>query len=118
MQGPGQYLLALGIELTCVVHPERPAVIDAHHRMFVNYDTYYFSGADALESFAAAPHNYIGVLTDPVTQERFSPVAGSPRRTTGDRMFYFASSGSAARFDEAPVDFAATAPAMVPVSGP
>jgi YHS domain-containing protein len=107
VQGPDQYLNALGVELACIVFPERKAIIDSTHRALVNYETYYLSNREAMTAFTAAPYRYTGRLTDPVTRERFVPSAESPRREGGGRVFYFASAETVAQFDSDPDRFSA-----------
>jgi YHS domain-containing protein len=106
VKGPEPYLNDLGIAVACAVHPDREAVIDAAHRVFVNYETFYLSDAATRARFEAAPHEYAGKLTDPVSRARFIPSAGSPRREVGERVFLFASAETAARFDEDPERYA------------
>ena len=101
------FLNELGVELACAVNTDRKAVIDASHRVFVNYETFYFSDDDAQEAFRRAPHRYSGLLTDPVTRKRFAPGSDSPRRETGGRVLYFASAETAAQFDSDPDEFGA-----------
>ena len=113
MQGPDTYLRDLGISLACPVHPERPAVIDAEHRAFVNWEAYYFSDAQARAEFADAPLHFAGRLTDPVTHRRFVATDASPRRDYGERVYYFASDQTVARFDADPDAYATPMPGMV-----
>ena len=99
MQGPEPYLNDLGISLSCVVDPSRPALLDASHRAFVNYEAYYFADDAAMKAFVAEPYRYSGKVTDPVSMTRFSPTAESPTRSFGGRLFYFSSDETAATFD-------------------
>lgn len=106
MQGPGPYLNDLGITLPCAVHPERAAVIDETHRIFVNYETYYVADGQALADFLASPTAYTGRVTDPVSRARFLPVSGSPRRERAGRIFLFESRETVRRFDADPERYA------------
>lgn len=116
VQGPEQYLKDLGISMACVVEQEVPAILDADHRVFLNYESYYFSSGDARQQFLGAPHTYAGRITDVVTRERFVATAESPRREHDGRLFLFSTTATAARFDEAPDDYATPMLAMVPVA--
>lgn len=116
MQGPEPYLNDLGLEFACAVHPDRKAVLDAEHRVFVNYETYYVSDRDAHELFLGAPHRYAGRITDPVSHQRFSADADSPRRDRAGRIFYFAGAETVARFDEDPDRFSTPMLSMVPAA--
>ncbi|MCZ6778851.1 MAG: hypothetical protein O7F16_07760 [Acidobacteria bacterium] len=102
MQGPARFLRDLKISLSCAVIPGTLARLDADHREFVNYETYYFSSLDAKTSFLAQAHRYTGPLTDPVTLERFRPGEDSPRRRHAGRLFYFTSESTVLEFDDAP----------------
>ena len=102
MQGPAIWLTNLGIELQCVVDPAAPALLDADHRAFVNWESYYFSGESAMTAFLQAPHEFAGFVTDPVSRVRFQPTVDSPRRDRGDRPFYFESTETMTAFDADP----------------
>ena len=106
MQGPERYLNELDIALDCAVDPENRATIDTAHRVLVNWEAYYVSDDAALAAFQAAPYEYTGLITDPVTQERFEPQAMSPRREHGGRLFFFSSDEAVAQFDTEPDKFA------------
>lgn len=113
MQGPDPYLIDLGIMLACVVHPDRDAVIDSAHRIYVNWETYYVSDDASRETFMESPFQYTGNVTDPVSRVRFTPTAKSPRRDTDERIYYFASSETAQDFDSNPTEFTTPMPGMV-----
>ena len=102
MKDPDPYLSALDITVACAVDPSRPAVIDAQHRITLNWETYYVSSAEALERFNEAPLEYAGLVTDPVERARFRPTHESPVREFDGRRFYFKSVETASRFDEDP----------------
>ncbi|MCA9782786.1 MAG: hypothetical protein KDC10_06735 [Calditrichaeota bacterium] len=101
MQGPEIWLNNLGISVECVVDPEKQALLDVDHRVFVNYETYYLSSDENREKFLVAPWQYTGMLTDPVTKERFQPSADSPRREHANRIFFFQNEGNVALFESA-----------------
>ncbi len=81
MQGPEIWLKQLGISVACVVDPNQPAILDVACRVFVNYEAYYLSSAEATGKFNQAPWRYTGLVTDPVTHQRFQPTSKSPSRT-------------------------------------
>jgi len=112
VQGPDPYLKEMGATLSCVVHPDQPAVIDANHRALVNHEVYYFSSAEALRAFVSAPWTYTGRVTDPVSLERFQPAADSPRRSFGGRLFLLESQEHAATFDSDPRTYGVPRPMM------
>jgi YHS domain-containing protein len=112
VQGPDPYLQDLGITLSCAVDPSRPAVLDAAHRAFVNYEAYYFSDEAAMQKFMAEPYRYTGKVTDPVTRARFVPAAESPTRSYGGRLFYFMSQETVSAFDSNPARYGNPMPGM------
>jgi len=113
VQGPDTYLNALGISLECAVHADRPAVLDTDHRIFVNWEAFYVSDAGARAEFLEAPYRFAGRLTDPVSRERFLAGETSPRRDYGERIYYFASAQTLARFDADPDAYAMPMPGMM-----
>jgi YHS domain-containing protein len=112
VQGPERYLSDMGATFSCVVHPDQPAIIDARHRAFVNYEVYYFGSDEALLAFVAEPWKYTGRVTDPVTRERFVPTADTPRRSFGGRLMYLMTEENAAMFDRDPATYATPHPTM------
>jgi len=115
VQDPDPYLNALNITLACVVDPDQSAIVDAEHRISVNWETYYVSSLDALERFRAAPHRYTGLVTDPVERDRFQPGADSPSREHNGQRFYFANDENANRFDEDAATYATPMLGMVEI---
>ncbi len=114
MQGPEIWLTQLGIELNCAVDPAQPAILDADHRIFVNYETYYVSSLAARDEFRHEPWRYAGIVTDPISRERFQPTEASPRTQCAGREFIFTSQRNAARFQAAPDQYATP---VVPYAG-
>jgi len=114
VQGPEVWLNQLGVNLACVVAPEKAAVLDEEHRVFVNYETYYLSSTRARTKFVAAPWRYSGAVTDPVSRVRFQPDEQSPVAEFRGRVFYFSSVSNAAAFAKEPAEFATP---VVPFSG-
>ena len=106
MEGPDGYLEAQGITLPSAVDPSQTAVIEPDHRVFVNYEVFYFAGEKLKQKFLADPIAYCGRLTDPVTLLRFQPAASSPRRDHEGRIYFFPAEDSAAEFDADPHRYA------------
>ena len=106
MQDPQEYLTKLGAVLPCAVHPEKAAVLDVDHRIFVNWEAYFVSSAEARAAFLDAPWRFTGPVTDPVTRVRFVPDQASPRQDYNDRTFYFPDPESRDRFAADPDSYA------------
>ena len=114
MQGPEIWLNELGISVACVVDPDQPGILDEAHRVFVNYEAYYLSSDKAKKKFTSAPWRFSGMVTDPVSHQRFQPTGKSPSTKHDGRMFYFGSADNAKQFAADP---AAYATPVVPYAG-
>ena len=106
MQDPQIQLLELGIAVPDAIHPDKAAVLDVAHRSFVNYETYFFADEDDKRRFDADPTASCGILTDPVTKDRFRPGSDSPRGSFGGRTYVFYSAANKATFEKSPDAFA------------
>jgi Uncharacterized conserved protein len=106
VEGPDSYLTAQRITFPSAVDPSQVAVIDAGHRVFLNYEVFYFASDELRQKFLADPIAYCGQLTDPVTLLRFQPTASSPRRDYRGRIYLFPAEESAAEFDADPHRYA------------
>jgi YHS domain-containing protein len=106
VQDPQIQLLELGIQVADLVDPQRPAVLDAAHRSFVNYETYFFTDEADKRRFDADPTASCGVLTDPVTKQRFRPASDAPRSRFDGRVYLFFTEENRATFEKAPEAFA------------
>jgi YHS domain-containing protein len=67
---------------------------------------YYFSTPGAKRKFLADPLRHCGLLTDPVSRERFQPAKDSPREDHAGRPYFFASDSTRAAFLADPARFA------------
>jgi len=114
VQDPEPYLKEQSIEVRDAIDAQRPALLDAAHRSFVNYEIYYFADDDSKKRFDADPVRFAGVLTDPVTRERFRPSVDAPRRDRDGRTFFFASKSGAESFDAMPDMYVLPDYAMLP----
>jgi YHS domain-containing protein len=106
VQDPQIQLQELGITIPDLIDPKRLAVLDATHRTFVNFETFFFASEDDKRRFDADPTGSCGILTDPVTKTRFRPSHGSPRGSYADRLYVFLDEASRAAFDRDPEAFA------------
>jgi len=106
VQDPQIQLIDLGISVPDAIDPSRPAVLDAAHRSFVDYETYFFADEEDKRRFDADPTASCGVLTDPVTKQRFRPGSDSPRSEFKGRMYVFFDAANKATFEKAPEAFA------------
>ena len=106
MQDPERYLRSLKVEVPCTVYPKRKAIIDSSLRIKVNHEIFYFSSKAARDLFVKNPLRYCGLLTDPVSKQRFQPTAQSPKATYASRTYYFAADSSRTRFLGTPQKYA------------
>jgi YHS domain-containing protein len=94
-----------GIHPRCIVDPTREAKLDSKLRTFVNYEVFFFCDEAALATFQGNPTRYCGLLTDPVSQQRFQPAPGSFRRDYMGRPYYFESDSTYVAFAATPDSF-------------
>ena len=106
MQDPERYLRELHIEPPCTVYPKRKAIVDSSLRIKMNHEIFYFSSKAARDLFVKDPLRYCGLLTDPVSKQRFRPTAKSPHTDYRGRSYYFMADSSMTRFLGAPQKFA------------
>jgi len=102
VEDPDQYFLGQNLLFNCAVNTTAPAVLDTAHRSYLNYEIYYFSDEAARERFAANPAKYCGILTDPITRQRFKPVESSPNLVHDGRPYYFLSDSTKTVFSAMP----------------
>lgn len=86
--------------------PDRAAIVDAGHRIILNWEVFYFSSDDLKAKFEKAPTRYCGLLTDPVTTMRFQPDPHSPHVEYGGRLYFFSSDSTASVFRSTPEELA------------
>jgi len=115
VQSPEVYLNQLNVTVKCAVDSDRDAILDVAHRVFVNWETFYFSSEDAQKRFQETPERFAGKLTNPVTRKRFELTAGFHRREHDGRTFYFPDASSLRAFDSDPSMYATPMIAMRPV---
>ena len=118
MQDPEIYLGELGIPVNDLFDPSRPARVDVFHRSRVNYETYFFADAEGKARFDADPIAHAGVVTDPVSRQRFRPVPSSPRLLHDGRPYVFFSEESRAAFVASPDMYSEPNAKMLPGTEP
>ena len=106
MKDPEMYLKERNIALQCPVDPQKPAVLDAAHRAFVNHEVYFFSGRIARWRFQWNPLRWCGIVTDPVNHVRFQPTSQSPHVKFHGRPYYFTADSTLVAFEATPDSFA------------
>ncbi len=115
VQGPETYLTALGTELSCALRDGEAAVLDAAHRSYVNYEIFFFSEEAARAEFERDPARHCGVLTDPVSRQRFRPSQSSPRLEHEGRPYFFFTEETKIEFAAKPEMYALPDYKMLPV---
>lgn len=91
MQDVPGYVKRTGLQFACYMDPDRTAVIDGAFAARLNYETYFFADSAARETFRADPVQFCGMLTDPVTKQRFRPSDASPSYTHEKVLYLFES---------------------------
>ena len=102
MQDVPVFVKRKGLEYRDYLDAREVAIIDEEHCVRINYEAYFFGDLWNRERFIADPVTYCGMLTDPITRERFRPEKDSPRTSHEGVVYYFESDESRARFREAP----------------
>jgi YHS domain-containing protein len=98
VQDPEIFLTGLALEIPSVMDERRKAVLDVAHRSFVNHETFFFADEEEKRRFDADPVRYCGIVTDPVTKQRFRPGADSPRVDHAGRPYFFYTQASLETF--------------------
>ncbi len=78
------------------------AVIDKEHCVRLNYEAFFFANLYTREQFRSDPVLYCGLLTDPVSRERFRPNEESPRLRHEGVVYYFETRDNLVEFKGAP----------------
>lgn len=102
MQDVPDFVRRKGIEFQDYLDERRPAVIDADHCVRLNYEAFFFADAWERERFLSDPLTYCGLLTDPVSRERFHPDADSPRFQHEGVTYYFQCAANREAFEMDP----------------
>ena len=94
--------------LTCPVNKRQRARFENDLMSRVNHEVYFFSDSQAKRKFDEKPWKWCGVVTDPVSHERFRPERKSPRTDWMGRPYFFGSDSTRTVFlaDPAPYAFA------------
>ena len=101
MQDVPAYAARAGLQFECYYDME-PAVLDADHTVRIGYEAYVFCSAEHRARFEDNLVTHCGLVTDPVTKERFRPGDDSPLAFHDDTVFLFQNIDSAETFLEAP----------------
>ena len=81
-------------------------MLDPEHRSFVNWETFFFADLESKKKFDADPLRYCGILTDPVSRQRFVPGDKSPRTQHDGRPYFFYMEANKATFEADPQTYA------------
>ena len=111
-------LLRNGLVFPCYMDPSQTAIIDAAYAVSVNYETYLFATSTARETFRGDVVLYCGLLTDPVTKQRFRPDDCSPRIKHEGVLYFFEGQDQYAMFVRAGAHLHVTGGSHVPRGDP
>ncbi len=78
-----------GLSFNDYFDERRPALIDAEHCVRMNWEAFFFADAWERERLRSDPLLYCGLLTDPISRQRFRPNAGSPRALHEGVTYFF-----------------------------
>lgn len=102
MQDVPVFVKRKGLEYRDYLDSREAAIIDEEHCVRINYEAYFFGDLWNRERFIADPVAFCGMLTDPITRERFRPSPDSPRTSHEGVVYYFESDDSRVTFRQAP----------------
>jgi len=81
-------------------------LLDPEHRLFVNYEIYFFADNISKARFAKNQLKHCGLVTDPIIRTRFQPLPISPAMDYMGRTYYFLTPGNREVFAAHPDSFA------------
>ncbi len=114
MKDPVPYLKDLEVDLECAVNERLRAQIDEEHQSRVNYELYYFASDKERNRFNQDPRKHCGIVTDPVSKQRFRPGTDAPMRRFAGQPWFFVSDSTETLFAAMPDSFLAPAYSMKP----
>ena len=114
VKDPEIFLKELGVTVPGTIARGTPARLEAEYRSEINREIYFFADLEKKQRFDAHPELYCGVVTDPVTGERYRPEGRIRRFDYMGRPYIFASVSALTVFQAAPDSFAVTMGRMVP----
>ena len=98
VQDAPQFLARKGLTFGGYLDPDREAIVADDYAARVNYETYLFADEINRDVFMADVIRYCGLVTDPITNERFRPHDTSPRFDYDGVLYLFSSEDSLASF--------------------
>ncbi|HEX6882270.1 MAG TPA: hypothetical protein VF530_02755 [Planctomycetota bacterium] len=106
MQDVPAYVRRKGLTFASYLDARRAAVLDAEHCVRLNYEAFFFADRWERERFLSDLVTYCGLLTDPVSRQRFRPRLDAPRASHAGVTYFFEREEHRARFEEDPETFA------------
>ena len=102
MQDVPTFVERKGLEFNDYLDDELIAIVDTEHCVRLNYEAYFFGSLWNRERFLSDPLIYCGLLTDPITRNRFRPSNESPRTSHEGVTYYFETEVARVEFKKAP----------------
>jgi YHS domain-containing protein len=99
------FVVKKGLAFADYLDARRPAVLDAAHCARLNWEAFFFADLWERERFLSDPLLYCGLLTDPISRQRFRPSQGAPRFQHAGVTYYFESEANRALFESDPETF-------------
>jgi YHS domain-containing protein len=102
VQDVPEFVRKNGLSFRDYLDERHEAVLDAEHCVRLNYEAFFFGDPWSRERFLADPTDFCGLLTDPVSKQRFRPARGAESVRHEGVAYFFESEVTRARFEEAP----------------
>ncbi|MFT5052274.1 MAG: YHS domain-containing protein [Chlamydiales bacterium] len=93
------------IDLRGYFDSERVALLDKDHFIRMNYEAFFFADSAGADRFRSNQVAYCGLLTDPVSKQRFRPTPGDRSERHEGVEFYFESEETRKLFARMPESY-------------
>jgi YHS domain-containing protein len=107
VQDPLPNIIKHNLNFQCAVNKDQSAKVEESTMRQVNWEIYLFNDSLAANEFDSDPVKYCGILTDPVSRQRFRPGYDSPTSDFEGHRFYFWTADSKQKFEMMPAFYSA-----------
>ena len=105
VQDAPEYARRAGLNFRDYLDERQEALLDEEHCVRLNYEAFFFGDLWSRDRFLSDPWMYCGLLTDPVSRQRFRPSSSSPRARHEGVTYYFENEAQRTEFDADPEVF-------------
>lgn len=113
-ENPTGFLIAQNLHFTDWLDSSKTARLEPEFVSFVNWESFYFADLESKRHFDGEVLEHSGILTDPITHQRFRPGERAPFILYEGRPYYFVSDSTRAIFTAMPAMYAKPSYEMLP----